>query len=61
MTYNLDEVTFEEPLELRYGDAIAVVQFVDGGSKLGGKVGDSYYRNKIYYKLEAEIGEAADG
>ena len=57
-TYNLEEATFEEPSELRTGsNKLAVVQFVDGGRKLGGKVKE----DKEIYKLEAEIGEAADG
>ena len=57
-TYKLEKSTFEEPIELRYGRLkLAVVQFVDDGRKLGGKVKE----DREIYKLEADIGEVADG
>ena len=57
-TFNLEEASLEEPSELRSGYyKFAVIQFVDGGRKLGGKVKE----DKEIYKLEAEIGEVADG
>ena len=56
-TYNLEEGTLDEPLELRVPYRHAVVQFIDGGRKIGGKVKGK----KEIYTLEAEIGEAADG
>ena len=62
ITYKLEEATLKEPTELRSGYyKFAVVQFVDSGRKIEGKVGDCFYKNKIYYTLEAEIGEASGG